>query len=185
VHARRVICLVLGLWLGATAAVAWIARENRFAGNISAERDPVEAAAVQTLGKPAAEWLLRHQAAAQNRRLYETWGEVQVVMGSVFLLFVLFGSQEGKLILLLLLLMLATVVLQLFVLAPELTALDRAAAETARSHWAAMGDRAAELLKACLGLALALKLTIRRRGSGYSGNDLDLIDKPDHRHVNG
>ncbi len=177
------ICLVLGLWLGGMAAVDWIAGQNRLAANISAENDPAAEAAAQTLGKPAAEWLLRRQASAQNRRLSETWGEMQAVLGSAFLLFVLFGSQEGKLTLFLVLLMLVTVMVQLFVFVPQLNLPDGAAARGSTAGWAVWGNRAGEILKACFGLALALRLISRRQGSGYSGKNIDLVDKPNHGHI--
>ena len=79
--------------------MAWIAREDRrSAAEITVKTNP-----------GAADCLPRSQAAGRNRRLYETCCEVQAVLGSPFLLFVLFAGHEGRLTLLLGLLMLALV----------------------------------------------------------------------------
>jgi hypothetical protein len=90
-HARRIICFVLGLWLGGAALMIWVERE------------------------------IPHSA---DRLFSAPWSGVQLVLGAGLFLFVLFGSREGKLSLLLLLLMLAVVAAQAFALGPELALLD-------------------------------------------------------------
>jgi hypothetical protein len=67
--------------------------------------------------------------------------------------------------------------------APELALPSGASTRGSRFDWDPPGDPIAEVLKARLGLALALKLTTRRWGSGYSGKNLHLIDKADYRHI--
>jgi hypothetical protein len=194
-HARRMICFLLGLWLGGAALMAWVARDNRHSvERLLAQPDAAAAALLQPLGKPAAGLLLRHQVFEQNLRLYRFWGTVQLALGMAFLFFILFGSREGKLSLLLATLMLAVAAAQLLVVAPELAALGRATdflppdalpPERYRLRLVLTGDKLAEALKGLLGLALALMLIVRRsRSSGDAGKDLDVINKANYRHVN-
>jgi hypothetical protein len=192
-HARRMICFLLGLWLGGAALMAWVARENpRSVDRLISEPDAATAALLQPVGKPAAGLLLRHQVFEQNLRLYQFWGTAQLALGVVFLFFVLFASREGKLSLLLAALMLAIAAVQLFVVEPELAALGRAtefapeasAVDHYRLRLVLAGDKIADALKGLLGLALALSLIVRRAHSGDAGKDLDVVYKPNYRHVN-
>jgi hypothetical protein len=154
----------------------------------------VAAIQINALGPGGARALLRYQAAEQNRRYFETWESVQLILGAGFLSFLLFGSDEGKFSLLLLLLMFLITVAQRFLITPELSALGRTfdfipaglpSVERNRFrmlHWVYTGS---ELLKWGLGLVLGVLLVFHRPGrSPNAGHEFDVIDKANHRHIN-
>jgi hypothetical protein len=104
-------------------------------------------------------------ALAESRSLAQSWGMAQVLGGIAFLLFLVFGTREGKYTLLTALLLLATAVVQMSVrIAPV--------------------NQGAEVVKWALILGLAARFFVRRGRSGDAREDLDLVNKADHRHVN-
>ena len=172
-HARRIACFVLGLWLGAAFLMAWMQVENRrlaarlFTG--SAEPAGVSSSENAAGGAGA---LLSHRVLEQSGRVYQDWGALQLVLGVLFLFFLVFGTREKTLSIALALLMLAIVAVQRFVL-------------DASGSYVRTSDLLAEGLKWCLGLALIFKIGVRRQvRSTHTRNQFDLIDKADHRHVN-
>jgi hypothetical protein len=187
---RRLICLVLGLWLGAGLLMDWMAASSfRNVERIIARPGPAASAQIRTLGRDAARTLLRYQAAEQNRSRFATWERAQLSIGSLFFFYLLFGTSERKFALLAVLGMLAAVVVQRLGLTPELQALSPETGGAGQSafrivHRAYLG---LEALKWGLGLALALKTVAgrRRSRSDGAGDEFDLVDKPDYRHVNG
>ena len=135
--------------------------------------------------------LLQYQAAEENRSLYAIWDSAQVALSALFFFFLLFGSQEGKVSLGLALVMFLLVLLQWLYLTPEVTALGRltdflpsAAPSPDRPKlWVLQwGYKLVEVLKWSAGLGLFVKFLVWR--SRDPGQDLDLVDKADHRHVN-
>jgi hypothetical protein len=192
-HYRRIACFVLGLWLGAGLLMAWFgAASFRTVDQMLRRPNPVLAVQMKALGPGGARLLLRYQVAEQNRRLFQAWETAQIMLGILFFLFLLFGSEEGKFSLLLLLLMLLATVIQRLAITPELTALGRildfAPAEMSsverNKFWmlhSAYGG--VEILKLGMGLMLVGLVLLRHR-SGDSGHEFDLIDKANYRHVN-
>lgn len=194
-HSRRLACFLLGLWLAGGLFLSWVAVENLLGvDRIMAEPNPVVGLEIKALGPGEARLLLRHEASEQNRWLHANWEMVQIVLGSVFFFFLLFATHENKISLLLALLMLVLVLLQRFLLTPELTGLgrltdflpDAPSGERNRLWVIRNAYTAAELCKLGLGLALTVRLIVRRSGrsSGDAREKFDLIDKADHRHVN-
>jgi hypothetical protein len=194
-HSRRLACFVLGVWLAGSLFLSWVATENLLAvDRIMAEPNPGAALEIKALGPGEARLLLRHEASEQNRWLFANWEIIQIVLGSVFFFFLLFGTHENKISLLLVLLMLILVLLQRFLLTPELTGLGRLTdfvpdvpSGGHNKFWVIQNAyTVAELCKLGLGLALTVRLIVRGRGrsSGDARDEFDLIDKADHRHVN-
>src|SRR5579872_6721125 len=111
---RRAACFFLGAWLGAALLVAWIAAENiRSVDRLLARPSPAAAPSIRALGAAGAQVLLHYAAWEQNRWLLRAWGAVQLIGGSAYFLFLLFGTREGKLPLALVIGMLGMVLLQL------------------------------------------------------------------------
>ena len=193
-HSRRVACLFLGIWLGAGILLAWVATENfRTTDRVLAKPSPAALLSLKSLAPASARMLLRYEAAEQNRWLFRAWGTVQLIAGSGFFLFLLFGTREGKYPLILALLMLCVVILQLFVLVPTMTSLGRMTdflpAEQSsgeRSRLAVLHTMylLAEAAKWLLALLLAARLVRRRGRSGDARQNVNPVDKADHRHVN-
>jgi len=153
---------------------------------------PAPTLEVKALGPGEARLLLERQAVQRSRWLFEAWSIAQIVLGAIFFFFLLFGTGEGKVALLLALVMLAAVLGQQLLLMPGLFALGgRAGADALLSGDSAValadiGYWAVEIGKVTAGLALAFRLIHRRRGSsGHARQQLDLVDEADHGHVNG
>jgi len=168
-HNRRIACFFVGLWLGATALLTWVASDNLLAIDRMITRPTAAAAAeVTALGPVRARNLLTSQATFENHRSLQIGETVQLVLGVGFLLFLVLGTHEKPPTLLLAVLMLITVAVQLFVLQTQLN----------------VRYIAAESLKMATGVVLAGRLVVRRSRSGDTRQDFDLVDKTDHRHVN-
>jgi hypothetical protein len=175
--------------------MAWVAAESLSSvDRLLAQPHPVATAQFKALGRADARLLLRYQVSEQNRWYFENWETAQIIMGVLFFFFVLFATSENKFALSVVLVMIAGVLVQRFLLTPGVISLGRMIdfAPNAPSgertqfwvlhswHWGV------ELVKWGLGLALAARLIARRsRRSGHVRQELNLVDKADHRHVDG
>jgi hypothetical protein len=119
-HRRRTACFFLGLWLGAGLLVAWFASGAMLPSELQLGSDASTAAAVKALGAQQARILVYRQLHEQARAMLVAWENAQLFVGSGFFFFLLFGTSEGKISLLLALLMFAIVLVQRFILPPEL-----------------------------------------------------------------
>jgi hypothetical protein len=194
-HARRFACFLLGAWLAGSLFMAMVATQNfRSIDRLLASPVPAAKIHIQVLGHEGARALLRHQVSEQNRWYFGVWDTMQLALGGFFFLYLLFATREGKAALGLALLMLLIVVAQRLFLTPEITSVgrlldftppDTESPERAR-FWMLHGAYSGvEVVKWIAGFVLAAKLVLRRRRrSGDAGQQFDLVDKPDHRHVN-
>jgi hypothetical protein len=193
-RSRRLACVLLGIWMGGGLLVAWVAAANRR----SAERVPVEANTAASLELrhmgPAARRLMHYQAAQQNRWLLSDWGMAQVALGGLLFLYLLFASREGKRSLLLALVMVVAAALERTLLTPEMAASGRALDFPDSLELASESGRLAAFSALYLtvlavqwaaGLWLAGRLVLPRRGGlGDVRDQIDPVDKADHRRVN-
>lgn len=126
-HTRRLATLLLGLWLGGGLFMTWIAIHN-FRGVDKLLRSPEPAAAqyIKVLGNSSAQTLLRHQVGELNRQYFNTWELAQLCIAPVFLLTMLFDGKADKLYLGLGGLALLLVLVQHFLITPQVTTLGRA-----------------------------------------------------------
>jgi len=192
-HSRRMACFFLGIWVGAAILMTGVAVENdRSVDRVLSRPSPSALVSLKALGPGGAQMLLRYEAAEQNRWFLRAWGIVQLIGGSLFFLFLLLGTREGKFSLAAVLVMLALVLVQLFLLTPALVSLGRLVdflpanqPSGDRSRlWVLDGGYALmEALKLAVALLLGASL-MRHRRSGDAREELDMIDKPNHRHVN-
>lgn len=186
-HFRRLACFLLGAWLASGLFMAMVATQNfRSVDRLLAKP---AASAVRQLNKlgPGARTLLRYQVSEQNRWYFETWGIAETGIGVALLVVLLFGSSETYATLLLPLFMLLIVLVQRFVLTPEIVVLGRiidfipsALPSSERSHfWMLHGAYSGlEVLKWALGLALAARLLFRRKKRSEAVHpDLDLVER--------
>ena len=176
--------------------MAWVAAESfGSVDRLLARPHPVATLQFKALGRAEARLLLRYQVAEQNRSNFEAWEVAQILMGALFFFFVLFATRENKFALLLILLMIASVVVQRFLLTPAMISLGRLIDFVPPD--APSGDRTqfwvmhswywgVELVKWGLGLALCARLISQRnRRSGNARQEFNMVDKANHRHVNG
>ncbi|MBZ5626400.1 MAG: hypothetical protein LAQ69_48125 [Acidobacteriia bacterium] len=186
---------MLGIWLAGGAFMQWISTENiRAVDRLLDHPNPAAILQFRTLGSQGTRLLLDYQAAEQNRFYFESWEVVQMILGSFFFFYLLFGTREDKFSLLMALLMLMAVVAQRFLLTPEISSLGRVL-DFAPADVYASGKRklmivksaydAVELTKLGIGVLLGAWLIMgRRRRSGDVRQELDLINKANYRHIN-
>jgi len=173
--------------------MAWVATENfRSVDRLLDSANPVASLEFRTLGPQASRLLLRYAASEQNRYLFENWEIVQIMLGILFFLFLLFGTHEDKLpIIVSLILLIITAGQRLFV-TPELIAIGRSidfippdAQSGARTKFMLLhrGYEVMELFKWIVLLALAARLIVARRRSSRAEvkQQLDLLKKPNYR----
>ena len=160
--------------------MAWVAAESLSSvDRLLARPQPVAMAQFKALGRVDARLLLRYQ----------------VIMGGLFFFFVLFATSENKFALSVVLVMIAAVLVQRFLLTPGMTSLGRmidfvppdAPSGERTQFWVLHGWYwEMEVVKWALGLALAGRLIARRsRRSGYARQQINMVDKANHRHVDG
>ena len=157
-HARRFACLLLGIWLACSALTAWMA----------------------TNGFQAAPRLLMDYS--------ERWNDLRVVGAVFFFVYLLLGTREGKVTLGLALILPAAAVFERALLTPQLSylaGLSNLALRGNQLRAVRMGVLLVEALQLAAGLLVALLLIARQHGrSGLTREEVNAIDKADHRHVN-
>ena len=192
-HYRRIVCLILGLWMGGGLVMAWFgARGFQTVERVMNQSNPGFALQTKPLGPSVTRTVLRHAVAEQNRWLFQSWESMQIVIGVFLFGYLLFGTMEGKFTLLLALLMLIVVAVQRIGLSPAMATLgggldylpgDSVATERAR-FWMLHGAYIAlELTKLSLGI-IVCALVLRRAHSVDPLNQFNMVDKANHRHVN-
>ena len=191
-HSRRLACFILGVWLAGGLFMAWVATGNfGTVDRLLSEPSPSATLRIHLLGRAEARNLLRYEASEQNRYYFEQWEIVQVMLGSAFFFFLLFGTTEGKVSLALALSLLAIVVLQRFLLTPELQATGRlldfanpAAVAGERAKFRVIHGAYVGLECGKWGMQLLLAAVLIGRGrSRNTRQQIDLVNKTDYRHV--
>lgn len=194
-HARRFACFALGLWLGGSLLMWWLAAQNaRAADRLLDTASPTARLQIKPLGG-SARLVLRYAADEQTRRYGRDWEAGQLVLGSLFFLLMLFGSREHYVLPGGILLMLLLVCLERLVIAPEMTAqgrlLDFAPQGTPEHVKFGVLQTAyygVEAAKFALGLVLTGTMVFSSKRSGRSRDarrQLNFVDKADYRRVNG
>ena len=194
-HARRLACFILGMWLAAGLAVAWLERGDfETIGEVLAQPDDAVAQRMKALGAHETYLLMGRVAWEQRQRTTENWESVQLLAGMGFFFFLLFGTHQGKLPLGMGLLLVGIVALERFLLTPEVLSLGRAAgfasgsalsAEDMRRMVLSSTHQGFEITKWIVQAALAAVMIVRRaHRSGGAGDQFQVVDKPNHGHVN-
>jgi hypothetical protein len=192
-HYRRIVALLLGIWLGGSLIMAWYgARSFSTVNRVVNGSNPVFAVQTRPLGQANTRIVLRYAIAEENRYLFQTWEYMQLILGVGFFSYLLFGTLEGKLSLGLALGLLVITGLQRFGLSSELGNMgktldylpqDIVAAERAKFWLLHSAYLAAEALKFGVALVL-LAVVLRKTRSVDPVNKFDMVDKANHRHVN-
>jgi hypothetical protein len=192
-HYRRIVCFLLGLWLGGAILMAWYgARSFGAVDDIMNQSNPAFVAQTKPLGPAVTRLLLRYQVVEQNRWMFRGWENMQILMAVLFFCYLLFGTVEGKFSLALMLIMLALTLMQRLAISPELGIVglsldyvpsDVANQERARFWLLHNTYLAVEALKCGVGLILGIMAMSGKR-SVDPVNQFNMIDKANHRHVN-
>jgi hypothetical protein len=174
--------------------MAWVATQDlRSADRMAAHPDLAAAIQLKSLGANQTLPLLRYLAAEQTRTNLETWGTVQLFVGSFVFFFLLFGTNQGKFSLAVALVMTLIAFGQRLVLIPEILGRGRALdflAHVSRRDQTQLdvlqyAYGLSEIVKVGFGLLLAAILIWRTGGRSLdSVQEVQVVDKADHRHVN-
>src|SRR3954454_19657853 len=192
-HYRRILCLLLGLWLGGGIVMAWFgARSFQTVHRVMNQSNPVFALQTRPLGQANTRMVLRYQIAEENRFLFQNWEYMQIALGVFFFSYMLFGTLENKFSLGLALLMVILTGVERFGISSELGSIgktldyvpaDAVNAERAKFWMLHSAYLGCEALK--YGVGLVLLATVMRRGRVVDPvNKFDMVDKAKHRHVN-
>ncbi len=197
-HSRRFACLLLGMWLAGGLLVTWLVNENtRAVDRLLAQPDPAATLRIKLLGHTEAGMLLRYEAAEISRHEVSVWQFGQIVFGAFFFSFLLFGTSEGKVSLALAIILFLCVVVQRFLIWPEVTSLGRLTDFVPAG--AGNGDRTkllviqsaffgVEIGKWVVMSVLATMLISHGRGRSRSrssafGNKFNVVNKADNSHI--
>ena len=192
-HYRRIVCFLLGVWLGGGILMAWYgARSFGAVETIMSQSNPAFVVQTKSLGPAVTRMVLRYAVAEQNRWLFRNWENMQICTAVLFFCYLLFGTMEGKFSLGVMLSLLALTLLQRFLISPELGNTGRtieylpgdlAAPERARFWLLHNTYLAMEALKVGFGLILGI-VVMSRKHSSDPLNQLNMVDEANHRHVN-
>jgi hypothetical protein len=182
------------MWLAGGLFLEFVAASNlRTVDHTLSDPQPSAANRILKLGAADSRMLLRYQAAEQNRAALETWENVQLLGSLLFFFYLLFATTEDKFALGVALLLVLLVVVQRFLLTPELNGLGRlldfvpeSTPSPYRGRFGALDATylGTEIGKGVAQLGLVAMVTSRsRRRSRHSGRKIDVIDKTDDRHV--
>lgn len=169
-HTRRLATLILGVWLGLTGAMFFVATQNfRGVDRLLAEPAPDAGKTFQQLGRDHSRMLLRYQASELNRFYFDWFSTLQIGLAILLLLTLLFATNGNKFMLALSLAATLLVVFEKILLVPEITFLGRAidfvstdVASPARSRFWSFHTAysTAEMVKLGLLTAIGLKMLI-------------------------
>jgi hypothetical protein len=125
-NSRRFLCLVLGLWLGASLFMAFVAVMNfRIVREVIANPQPELATYLKALGPDRLRVLFRHEAAEVNRALFDLWGYTQIAFSLLIFGLLLFATKEGKGVLGVGVLLLLVVLIMQFAVTPGIIGYGR------------------------------------------------------------
>lgn len=169
---RRLAALLLGAWLGAGILADIAVTQNfqtvdRFLarpGSVSTST------ALRGIPQDRMRFILRRNAGEENSWIFLNWERVELALGGVLFLLLLFGDRPQRLMLVLCAVMVAIVAGEHFGLTPLITDLGRkvddlpAADPQSREFRVLHGAYAGlDILKMLAGLAFAIRLAIKRK----------------------
>jgi len=188
-HSVRLTCFALGFWLAGGLFMAFVATQNfRSVDRLLQEPNPVAHLKLKALDDPRQ--VLRYQVSEQNRFYFEYWEIAQLILGALLFFFILFATREDKVTLGIVVMMILITAAQRFYLTPQIVTLGRAQdfGPSVKGFSALhMSYVSVEMSKWILGFGVASRLVIghrRRRSRSEVRNELDMIDKANHRHIN-
>jgi hypothetical protein len=198
-HTRRLATLLLGAWLAGSFFMTWVATGNfQSVEQVLRSTSTRAQKEINDVGLARARNLLRYHASEQNRHFFYYWELIQLPLGIVLTVVVLFATNGNKLVLSLSLVMLALVVIMHFTISPQITELGRAIDFTGLDEMTAERNAfwsyhraysAIELIKIGLGVLLGVRMLysthqLKRRGASTSSRKkINTVDDADHSHV--
>ncbi len=193
-RSRGFTCFLLGIWLGCGVALYLATVDNRLSvDRMVHDANPGAALRMQKLGGRDSVMLMRFQADQENRFLTEIWGDVQFGFAFLFFFYLLFGTGESKFVLGVAIALLVIVAIERFFVIPEISGMGRlldfvpdSDPSTIRGRYHVMQNTyfGVEMVKWLLQGGLAAYFSVRtRKTSRNAGNQLNVVNKADYRHV--
>jgi hypothetical protein len=179
-------CSLLGAWIAGSLFMIMVATQNFRSVDRLLAAPGRAGAQVEKMGHDEARTFLRYQVSEQNRWYFETWEKIQLALGLALLAAL---WRHGKLLFTLAAVMFALVLAERFYMTPEIVRLGRmidfvpqsVSSPERDTFWRFHGAYSAvELLKLALGFFLTGRLIF---GRDRKAGQVDLVDKPDHSHV--
>ncbi|MCS7023427.1 MAG: hypothetical protein NZV14_01400 [Bryobacteraceae bacterium] len=187
-HTRRLVTLILGLWLGLTGAMFFVATQNfRGVDRLLAEPAREASKSFELLGRDSARMLLRYQVSELNRFYFDWFSMAQIAFAVLLALVLLFATNGNKLMLFLSLSLVLVAIFEKFMLVPEITFLGRAidfvpaeVSTPARSRFWSFHSAysVAEVIKLGLLLAIALKMLVASYPKRSRSTRLEQVGTP-------
>jgi hypothetical protein len=174
---RRLSSVLLGMWLGAGILTDVAVTQNfqtvdRF---LQTPGSVAVSAQLNDVGRARERLILRRNAGEENNWIFENWERVEVAMGGLLFLLLLFGDRPQKLLLALCLAMTAIVAAQHFFVTPRIIDLGRRIddlppADPAVSRfWMLHGVYSGlDILKMVVGFGFVARLVIKRKTDSHS-----------------
>lgn len=176
---RRFSAILLGVWLGAILMIAVAAPAAFQSVDTTLKfRTPLVTQAIRMLGEEQVHDLLRYQVGEANRHMFETWGVLQLALGAVVFVLLLFFSHVRKTGLAVSLLMLLLAAGLNWVVIPRIVETGRVlhTAQSAQARVAMQQFRTLHTAFSTFEAAVAvlavflLVLLLRRRGGSRGGS---------------
>jgi hypothetical protein len=169
---RRLAALLIGVWLGAGVLADVAVTQNFQAVDrfLQAPGSVSTSAALNAVGRDKERFILRRNAAEENNWIFLNWERVELALGGLLFLLLLFGERPQKLLIVLCAAMFLIVAGEHFYLTPMITDLGRrvedlpAADPDVKTFWILHGFYSGfDILKLLLGVAFAVRLAIKRK----------------------
>jgi hypothetical protein len=169
---RRLAALLIGAWLGAGVLADVAVTQNFQAVDrfLEAPGSVSTSAALNAVGRDKERFILRRNAAEENNWIFLNWERVELALGGVLFLLLLFGERPQKLLIVLCAAMFVIVAAEHFYLTPLITDLGRrvedlpATDPDVKTFWMLHGFYSGfDILKLLLGFAFAVRLAIKRK----------------------
>ncbi len=123
---RRLVAVLVSIWFGGILLVALAAPASfRTVDPTLKSPPPAVEKVMKAVGPAAARDALRYQVSEVNRAMFNIWGWMQLGLGVVIFLLLLFMSTVGRLSLILALAMMLLSILMRFVLIPRISDITR------------------------------------------------------------
>jgi len=193
--ARRFACMLLGFWLAGSIVMTFVAADSaNSASRLLLDHGPAAGIHIKSMGQEEARIMLAYPVRQQARWWLEEWENLELALGACFFLFLLFGTREGKLALSVTLGIYAIVLFERFVTLPQMLYLGAQmdfvpvnVVTPDRNELTAVQNAftGVEIVKALVILGLGVYMIAHTRRSSHSWDQVDMVDKSDHRHVDG
>jgi len=190
--------MLLGIWIGASLLMNWIGKAGPETVETVVRSQSAKAQKhVKELGAGKTRSLLRFQVAEQNFQYFQRWELMQLPLGMLLIVMLLFETKANRLILGGLLAMLTIVAIEYWLITPQITEIGRAVHFTTQEDM--VPEREAmwnyeraysmmEVVKLGVGGILALRLMYSEKSAKVRRRrrkKVDAVDDADDSHVDG